>query len=80
MLILVRFDRIHSLADKDSDHAGFFTALLPCVPNVGETVDIKGEPFVVIDRCWALGSDIPATMYSFVRILPANGSTPPPPA
>lgn len=70
-MILVRFDRINVLADRYADNTCFYTANLPQVPAVGESVSIKGQPYIVQERCWGIEDHVDTKLTAFLRVLPA---------
>lgn len=67
--IEVRFDKINSLAFKDKDHTGFARHKLPQVPDIGEIVSLKGDPYSVMERGWAVDED--SNLFAYLRMLPA---------
>lgn len=76
-LINTRFDRVVLFSNKDHDQTGFVRMMLPQVPDVGETVNLKGYPYVVLSRGWAYGEagdEDEGQTYCYIRVLPAfNG-------
>lgn len=67
-MISVRFDVINNMADKYEDTSAYSTNYLPAVPGVGETINIKGNPFIVHSRGWAV-SDDDGDMYCYIRLI-----------
>ena len=41
---------------------------LPAVPDVGELVNINGNPYRVIERAWALGNDSLVALHCYIRV------------
>lgn len=78
-VVHVRFDFAMSLADRDKDRTAYVRADMPCVPGVGETVNLRGNPFIVVERGWSVGEQISPvddySLYAFVRCVPAWSSS-----
>ena len=73
--IRTRFDRQVRASDQAEEHIMY--ADLVQVPDVGELVNLKGNPYIVIRRGWAISTDIGEdgdlyTQYCFVTVLPAT--------
>lgn len=60
-LVHVRFD----VSVNEERRAEAFRCDMPCVPELGELVSIKGEPYRVFDRGWAVCED---GAYAYVRV------------
>lgn len=58
-MIATRFDLVKNAANKDMDLCGFVRVQLHQVPDVGETVSLNGNPFVVVNRAWAVSDEGP---------------------
>ena len=74
--MIVRFDWAQVLADRDQDRTGFLRLELPDgahVPIPGETINIDGDPFIVLDRGWAVGR-LQQDLYCYVRLWRATNS------
>lgn len=72
-LVCTRFDLIHKASNKDADTLlGRFD--LPVVPLPGELVNINGNPYIAIERGWAIGTDKPDTgrLFAYVRVVKAG--------
>ena len=55
---------------KDSDRT-IFSQAWPQVPDVGELININGNPYIVYDRGWAASEDsIGERLYAFLRVSP----------
>jgi hypothetical protein len=69
-LVDTRFDRVESHSRGDDRQIA--RVLLPQVPNPGEVVNVKGNPYVVVERGWAVGgdSDAEALLYAYLRVSP----------
>ncbi len=69
-LIHVRFDLICS-SNREADRE-LFRADLPQVPNPGETVSVKGYPYIVITRGWSVNDGEYAEdkhrLYAYLRV------------
>ena len=63
-MIATRFDLVKKASNKDSNQTGFVRVWLHQVPEVGETISLNGNPFVVVGRGWAVSDDGPCTMAS----------------
>jgi hypothetical protein len=81
-VINIRFDKVNIFSSQDADSKGFFRIKAPVVPSVGETVGIRGNPYVVLERDWAFGDNYGtvndrgynfhvAEVYCYIRVLPA---------
>ena len=72
--IRTRFDKQVRASDQSLEHI-MYTDLIQ-VPAVGEVVNLKGHPYVVIRRGWAMPEDDPDgdlyTQYCYVTVLPAT--------
>ena len=66
-LIRVRFD-----LQEDEGVRTISVAIIPQVPDIGETVSIWGHPFIVQRRGWAIGdgADSEYSLYSYVTVVP----------
>ena len=76
MLIRTRFDYWPSAA-RGNARVEIYRADLPRVPNVGEVINIKGNPYIVHARGWAIGDDEDGTgkLYAFVGVFKAGEFT-----
>lgn len=71
-LIHTRFDYWPSAARKDVRFE-IFRANLPQVPSVGEQVNLKGNPYIVHARGWAIGDeDGNDKLYAYVGVFKAG--------
>jgi hypothetical protein len=75
-MIMARFDRVVSLAHRGEDQTDFARHLLPAVPNVGEIVNLRGDPYLVLERNWAVEDRelVSPQLYAYVRVLSATGA------
>ena len=71
-MIHVRFDK----AGPNGKYE-FFACQIPAVPAVGENINILGNPYVVINRGWAIAEDEikhnrwdAAKPYAYVNVRP----------
>ena len=56
----VRFDLVVSVAEVSHDQVGLLRAQMPQVPEVGETVILRGDPYIVLSRRWGVSGDVDA--------------------
>jgi len=72
--IRTRFDQQVNAHTQGVEHI-MYTDLIQ-VPEVGETVNLKGNPFIVIRRGWAMPEDDEDgdlyTQYCYITVLPAT--------
>jgi hypothetical protein len=78
MHIHIRFDKVVNLSRKDADITGFLRVDGVAAPSMGEIVNLKGNPYIVINVGWAYDdddqNDQKTQTYCFVRVAPAfNG-------
>lgn len=71
LYVRARFDLATLISDRGYDVL-LDRVDLPVAPNVGETVNLKGYPFVVIDRGWALDEN--RIMHCHVRVVDPSGT------
>jgi hypothetical protein len=68
-LIRVRFDIGHPASTGDEDRGlGYFD--LPQVPDVGDPININGNPYIIHRRGWVIGTegDDAGRLFAFVRV------------
>jgi hypothetical protein len=66
-----------SIVNRDHDMAIRRHMPMLTVPLVGETVNIDGHPYKVIDRGWALGDAKDPVSYCYLRIVNLCDTDPP---
>ena len=74
-MLSARFDYVVSLANRDEDRTDFVRCPLTQAPNVGETINLHGDPFVIIERIWAIDPDT-HEQWVHLRCLPAASPAP----
>lgn len=73
-MIHTRFDQIKAFSNRDEDTT-IFRADLHQVPDVGQVVNIKGDPYIVRYVGWAISDDEDRdkyVQYAYVRIFPIS--------
>lgn len=66
-MITIEFRKIVKESTQDADE--FIDVMdLPCVPDVGEIVNVNSEPFRVIERGWSVSNEQPRKMWCYLRI------------
>lgn len=66
-MIESRFDFVNDITRTDRDNCGFARFPLGVVPGVGEIVNIKGEPFYVLEVSRAIDDD--GGEYAYIRVI-----------
>jgi hypothetical protein len=80
-MIAARFD-LAQWRGNDADKM-LVKCQLDQVPEVNETININGEPYIVIERGWAIDPEKSAasshypicTQYAYIRVLPFSKKT-----
>ena len=73
--IRVRFDLITRLSNRETDIPGFYQATIPYLPHTWEVINIKGDPYVIHERGWAIDDDT-GYLHAYVRLLPCPATLP----
>jgi len=73
-VINARFD-VQTSASKRS--VSFLAqCLVPAVPSVGESINVKGDPYIVIRRGWALDDPCEnGRLFAYITVLAASEET-----
>lgn len=73
MTMLVRFD-VQASASQRAWRT-IATAPMSQVPDVGDTVNVDGYPYLVVSRAWAV-SDGEEARHAYLNVAPANAGQP----
>ena len=65
-MIQVSFNKICG-SGQNTDKTILITQI-PAVPNAAETINLKGDPYVVKSRDWVLDED--NQLYAYLRVTP----------
>ncbi len=65
-LIHLRVNKIKIISNRDSDeYVGRYE--VPQAPNVGELINLDGNPYYVVERSWATAQDHEG-LYCYLRV------------
>ena len=66
----VRFDLVCVASNRAANISGFFHTKMDVLPSSGDTINIKGNPFVVVGNSGWYASLDPCECTSYIEVIP----------
>lgn len=71
-MINVRFDVVNTVGRPQLDNTGYARYKISQIPPCGDLINIKGDPFIIINVQWAIEDTEEGTQWAYVRIIPTH--------